>query len=329
MTTTEETQTETVEETVKADEGEKPDNGKAKKAKKSKADVTAIIKSWVAVLLAGLLRSVAIYVFIVPNHFAPGGLTGIATMLENGTGINSGYFLFAANLPLLIIAFIFINKDFALKSTVSLALSSVLLVLWEYVDKALPNVALTFAGDDYTRLLAAIAGGILGGLAMGLIMNAGGSNGGTDIIATLIQRKHSATNVAWFIFLLDATVVLASFFVYDFQLTPVLLALIEMFASSKVGEVLISGVKAAIKVEIITHDAGRLANDIINKLGRGVTCVPAVGMYTHENTNLLICILRKQQLSVLRNILKDYPESFAYISSTSEVMGRGFSHIGK
>lgn len=270
------------------------------------------------VLVSSFIRAVGIHTFIVPNNFAPGGVTGIATMVEYKTGLSSGYGIFALNLPLLILAWIFIGKKFTIKSGAATLLSSALLVLFQKIN------FFTYAPQN-EKLLAAIAGGILGGAGLALMLKIGGSTGGTDIIATLIQRKFSATNLAWFIFGLDALVVFASFFVYQQGFDPVILALCNMFVSSKVCETISNGVKSAIKFEVVTERPDELSKAIIDKLGRGVTAINCVGKFTNIEKTLLICIVRKRQISAFRTILKDFEaDSFAYITTTTEVVGRGF-----
>lgn len=283
-------------------------------------------KSWLVlifgIIIAGIVRAISVHVFVVPNDFAPGGITGLASILEYITGWNAGWFLVAFNVPLVIIGWIFVGKRFALVSATSIMLSSVLMILTE---KFLPSFRFqaTVLGGD--RIMAAVAGGILGGIGIAIMLKIGGSCGGTDIIATIIQRKNSATNVAWFIFILDSTVVLASAFVYDNPLVPIMLSFVEMFVSSKVVETILQGFKSALKFEIITNHPEELSQAIIIALHRGVTCVSAKGMYTGEERAMLICVLRKRQLSQFRDILKQYPDSFAYMSGTSEVVGRGFN----
>lgn len=289
-------------------------------------------KKWLvlitAVFASGLFRAIGVYSFIVPNHFAPGGVTGIASMLEFGTKINAGYFLAAINIPLIVIAFIFIGKRFSIISGIAILLSSGLMIVFEYIPHFPRLVADTYGAD---RILFAVAGGILNGTGGAIIIKVGGSSGGTDIVATLIQKKYSATNIAWFIFLLDSTVVIASGFVYGNlselrqALVPILLAFVEMFTSGKVMETILQGFKSALKFEIITSHPEELSQEIITKLHRGVTSVTAKGMYTGEERAMLICVLRKRELSQFRAILKKYPDSFAYIGNTSEVVGRGFT----
>lgn len=303
------------------------ENIKTKKAKKVQKTISAkaarikrILFIICGIIAAAFIRSMSIHSFIVPNDFAPGGITGLSAIGEYLFGINAGYILFVLNIPLIIIAAIFINKKFALITGCSIGLSSALLVLWEKVG--FPVLKAASSGD---QILPALAGGLLGGLGIAIMFKVGGSSGGTDIIATLINRKFSGTNVAWFIFGLDATVVVGSIFVYQNGLVPVLLSFVSMFASSKAVETILQGFKSAVKFEVITNCPDEMSAEIIEKTHRGVTMTRAEGMFTHEHKAILICIVRKRQVSQFREILKHYPDSFAFFSSTSDVVGKGFS----
>lgn len=270
-----------------------------------------------AILLSAVLRALSVHCFVIPNNFAPGGVTGIATMLQEFTRLNSGIFIFAINLPLLIASFFLINKRFAIISAVGIVLQSLLLLLLEKVN------FYTYS-EPYNTVLAAVAGGVLGGAGIGLILKIGGSSGGTDIIATFIYKHYSATNVSWFIFILDSVVVFVSFFVYGYVLTPVLLSLAEMFASARANELILYGFKSALKFEIVTTRPDELSKELMARLNRGVTAIQAKGMYSGTDKTLLVCIVRRRQVSAFQKILKNYPDSFAYISTTTEVMGLGF-----
>lgn len=288
------------------------------KKKRSKAQQYAFLVG--AILLSGIVRAFGVHCFILPYDFAVGGVTGIATMLEEFTQISSGVFLLAINMPLLIAAFFLISKRFSIISTIGLVTQSVLLIVFrklgvpQYTD---PNA-------PFAPVLSAIAGGILGGIGGGIMLKIGGSCGGTDVIATFIYKHFSFTNVSWFIFFLDSLVVFASFFVYGHVLTPVMLALVEMFASARASETILYGFKAALKFEIITSSPKELSEELMQKLHRGVTAIEAKGMYTGEGKTMLVCIVRRSQMSAFQRILGRYPKTFAYISTTNEVVGEGF-----
>ena len=117
---------------------------------------------------------------------------------------------------------------------------------------------------------------------------------------------------------------MASFFVYDYKLTPVLLAFVEMFVSARACDFILNGFKSAVKFEVITTHGDELSAELMEKLHRGVTKVEAVGMYSQDEKSLLICIVRRRQIAQFQKIIRRYPDTFAYLTSTSEVFGRGF-----
>ncbi|MDE7464600.1 MAG: YitT family protein [Clostridiales bacterium] len=269
------------------------------------------------IIISGFIRSICVKIFIEPHNFAPGGATGIATMLNYATGFETGWIYLIINAPLIVIAFIFIGKSFAIKTGAAIGMSSLSMILLDYVD--------------FTKLvvenpvLSALASGSLGGIGLALMLKIGGSTGGSDIIAVCIQKKLSATNVSWFIYAIDAMIVFVSAFVYRDGLNPVLISLVEMFCLAKMTDVITSGFKTALKYEIITKDPEPLSQDILHKLHRGVTCTKVMGMYSHDERYMLTCIIRKHQLSEFNKLMQSYPDTFAYLSNTREVVGLGFS----
>lgn len=275
------------------------------------------LQSLTVMTLAALIRSFGTHCFILPNAFAPGGFTGVGALVEYATGFSAGYTFFLLNIPALIFAFFALDRNLAIKSAFTATLNSAFLVLLKEID------AFTYVPEE--KILAAIAGGIFTGLSLALVLKVGGSFAGTDIFGTAIQRRYSTTNVAYFIFMLDSTAVLASFFVYKNGLTPVILALTNMFVSSKTCDLIISGSKSAIKFEVVTSRPEELSRAIMETLHRGVTKMDAVGMYTQEEHAVLVCILRRRQVTAFRRLIKEIdPDAFAYMSQASEVLGKGF-----
>ncbi len=269
------------------------------------------------ILISGIIRTVCVEVFTLPYDFAPGGSTGIAAMVEYKTGFSAAWTTLIVNAPLLILAFFLISKDFAIKTGAAIGVASAGMLVFEKLDlKVYEN------GEP---VLAALAAGCLGGVALAMMLKINGSTGGTDIVAMFIQKKFSATNVAWFIYMLDAIVVFVSAFIYENGLTPVLMSLVEMFCLASMSDVITSGLKTALKFEIITRQPEEISKELIEKLGRGVTCIDVTGMYSHDDKFLIVCVIRKRQLTEFNKILKKYPDTFAYITSASEVVGLGFS----
>lgn len=275
------------------------------------SDITLIV-------LSAVVRAAGIHIFILPSNFAPGGVTGIATMLDYLFGISSGYMLLAMNIPLLLIALKYLSKGFAIKTLIAIVLSSVLLIILEKIN--------FYQFHTEERLVTALAAGVLMGVGLTLMIRCGGSSGGSDIIGYMIQRKNEATNVAWYIFMIDATVIGISFFVYDFNIEPVVLSIVELFVASKVVETLTQGAKSAVKFEIITTCPDELTEELLSKVKCGVTKINAVGAFSNTEKTMLFCIVRKRDVTAFRTILKRFNNTtFSYISSASEVIGRGFS----
>lgn len=281
-------------------------------------------------LIAGvLIRAIGMQYFILPYNFAPGGTAGISAMLYSVTGWNAGIFLLIINVPILIISYFFFNRRYCAKTTIALVLGSVLLIIFDKMDAWLLtsysfDIKAKLSVGDQT-ILAAIAGGVFCGVALAMVSKAGGSNGGTEVLGAIIQRKMPSVNISWFISMLDASVILISVFVYSNGLIAIMLSLVMLFCTSKMCEVIMQGFKTATKFEVITTKPEELGQELIREIGRGVTKVDAVGMYSHQKKAIITCIIRKRQIPTFYKILKRYPEAFAYITSTNEVIGVGFS----
>lgn len=299
--------------------------------------VVKYIKEYVVVVFAAILQAVGVYVFVQPNDFSPGGFLGIGTFVEYLTHgkITAGILFFLINIPLIIIAFFKFRKDFIVKTIVTIVLDSLFLEMLGWIPGIPTFLVDPSVGMGYAFILAAIAGGILCGASQALLLKVDGCNGGTEIIGALLQKKFPATNIAWFIFALDSSVVVLSAFFGNTEkfggtgfapvLIPMLLSLCKMFFASKTNETILRGMSSAIKFEVVTPHGEELGKEITTTLGRGVTIINAKGAYTGAEKQLLICILRKRQMASFKRILSRYPDTFAYMVSTSEVYGRGFT----
>ena len=282
---------------------------------------------WAAVLpviVSGIVRALAIYIFVTPNDFAPGGVNGVAVLLEEGTGWNSGIFLIMLNVPLFFVAFFLLGKYGAVISTLSMLLTSGLLIVFDYI----PGMQYLCYQPPSNHILAAIAGGVLLGAALAIMLKSCGTSGGTTVLASLVNKKFRNLSVSGMTAVFDAVVVFASFFVYNCgmgftdKLEPVLLALVSLFVTSKVCDVILQGFKAAYRFEIVTNHPEEISAEIMQRLHHGVTEINATGMYSHEDRALLVCIIRKRQIGELQRILKQYPETFASFTPASEVYGK-------
>ena len=251
-------------------------------------------------------------IFIDKNQFAPSGLMGVATMIQHTTGFSVAYMTAIMNIPLCIASYFAVNRHFAARTVVYTSVTSLALWLLQngYVDVS-PFVYYT--EDGMSRILAPIAAGVICGLYYGVVINLDGSTGGTDIIAAIIQKLRPELNLMWIIFAINTAVAVSSYFVYGYQMAPVILCVLYSFLASNVSDKMLKG--------------GKRAREIMNKLERGVTIVRAKGMYTESEHWLLICIVNRHQIAAFNEMLKQSGDSFAYISSVNEVVGQFYSRL--
>ncbi|MDR2091313.1 MAG: YitT family protein [Clostridiales bacterium] len=298
--------------------------GKLKRGKKLKNGKKAadVFRVCAIMLFASLIRCAAVYFFIVPNKFAPGGVTGAASIIYHLTGgkIPAGLTIIVLNIPLLILAFFKMNKTFALRSLIVVVILSVGVDVLGMLN--VPQYGIEEGAD---KMLAAIFGGAISGASLSFVFKVNASNGGTDIVGAIIQKRYSATNVAWFIFIFDAAIaLLGGILLNDF--VPVMYSFVAMFVSSKVSETVTRGFTTAVTFTVVTKKPNELGGKIIAELHRGVTAVKSVGLYTGEESTLLQCVVRKRQVSEFHRILKETDgEAFAFAMPATEVLGQGFT----
>lgn len=287
-----------------------------------------VIKTALCLIFSSFMISFAAHCLIEPNEFTIGGAAGIAIMISYAThgAIPQSLVSFCINCPLVILSFFFVKRKFAILSTINILLQIVWLVLLETLNA--PLIIFT----ESSRIFAALAGGVCIGVAIALAFKVGGSSGGADIIAVILQKKVQSSSIAWMIFFVNAVVIGASFFVYNetevdlaIRLLPIFMSVFESYIESKINDSITNGFQSAIEFRIITKKPEELSLAIMHELSRGVTGITATGMYTKEERPMLVCVIGKRQVGALRRIMKEIdPDSFAVMSNVSQVLGLGF-----
>ena len=256
--------------------------------------------------------------FIFPNRFAPAGLNGLCTMVQYVTGITVSSLNLLINLPLAMLVYIKVSKSIAVRSMTYVLAFSFFLTAIEHIDLS----AFAYSTDTGTStILGPLVAGIVSGSVYSQLAQGGAYTGGTDFVASLIRKKRPGLNFFGVIFALNAVVAFISYFVYDFQIEPVILCIIYCFMSSTVSDKVVKSGRQAIRFEIVTDHPAEISEAIINRLLHSATLIPGKGMYSGKETNILICVINKAQVSVLASIVRKYPNTFAVMSSVSEVMG--------
>lgn len=279
--------------------------------------------TYLVIILIALLCALNYELFIFPNRFAPAGLNGICTMIQHVFGISVGYMSLVINIPLALLVYFKVSKPLAIRSMVYVVTFSVALLVLDHVDLS----AFAYATENGTSaILGPLVGGVIYGSCYSWLLKASAYSGGTDFIAALIHKKRPDQSVIGLIFTMNAIVAIASYFVYDFQMEPVILCILYSFTSSTVSERNTKSGRSAIRFEIVTDHPEELADEIIFKLHHSATLIPAKGMYLGRETNILICVVNKTQIAALSAVIRKYPNTFAVMSSVSEVMGN-FKHV--
>ena len=277
---------------------------------------TKKLLTWVVIIGLALACALNYQLFVFPNRFAPAGLNGICTMIQHLSGISVGYLSLLINIPLSVLIWKKVGADFAGRSMLYVIAFSLFLILLGHLD--LSRYAYATASST---ILGPLVAGIINGACYSLLVRCSASSGGTDFVAAFIHQRHPEQGFFWITFALNVMVAVSSYFVYDFQIEPVILCILYSFLSSTVSDRLMKSGRSAIRCEIITDHPQEIANEIIQKLRHSATLIPAKGMYQGRETNILICVVNKAQIPMLADIVRCYPHTFAVLSSVNEVMG--------
>lgn len=263
-----------------------------------------------------LVYALSYTLFVFPNKFAPAGLSGICTMVQYVFGINVGYLTLIINIPLAIWVYFVVSKPLAVRSMVFVVVYSLALVVLEHIDLT----AFAYSGDS-SRIMGPLVAGIINGACYAQLLKASAYTGGTDFVAALIHKNHPEKSIFGLIFTMNVIVAITSYFVYDYKMEPVILCILYSFASSTLSERVTKSGRTAVRCEIITDRPREISDAIIGKLRHSATLIPAKGMYSGKETNVLICVVNKTQVAALSAIIRSFPNTFAVFSQANEVMG--------
>ena len=283
-------------------------------------DIIKKASVYAAMIVIACGMALCYQIFIFENSFAPAGINGIATMIQYKLHFSVAYMSLLINIPLCVLAFVFLDKPFAARTTVFTLTFSVALLLLQFKVIDLSFLSYKTANGTST-ILAPIASGVINGIIYGAAIRLNGCTGGTDIVAALIHKKWPEQNLIWIIFALNTGVAVASYFVYDLKVEPVVLCIIYSFLTSQVGDTILRGSRQRIKFEIVTNESKALSDEIIATLKHSVTVVPAKGMFSGRETEMLICVVQKHQVVAMEKIIAAHPGAFAYSTIINETLG--------
>lgn len=273
-----------------------------------------LLADCLVLLLGSLLYAASVNVFTAPNDIAPGGLTGVATMLHYLFGFPIGTLMLLLNLPLFyasgkILGWRFLKKTVAATLLTSLTID--LLAPWTPA----------YTGDP---LLAAIYGGVLSGAGLALIFLRGGTTGGTDVAARIIRHYRPHFSMGRLILVIDLFLIIAAGIVYR-NVNSALYALIAIYASTTLIDKILYGAQMGKVVYIVTDHSKTLAQAITTRCQRGVTLLDAQGAYSGKAKSMIFCVVRRAEVSRLRRVVHETdPRAFMVIAEAGEIVGEGF-----
>ncbi len=285
----------------------------------------AVIWNYFQIIFSAIILAFVYYIFIIANNFAPAGLNGIATMIQYKTGFSISYMSLVINVPLSILSYFLVQKEFAVKTLL-------FSIVYSFTFLFLQNSNMSFiqyVTFDHDTIYPVILSGVLAGVVYGICFKNNASTGGTDIVSRYVNKIRPDTNFFIVTFTLNAIVAVASVFVYSeniFNYKPMALCVIYCFISTFVGNLLLKNTKTAYKFTIITTHRDEFVEEITNNLHHGCTEIEAIGTYTGVKKSVLICIINKHQLNDFQKIVSKYDNTFSYFEMVNETYGN-FKHI--
>ena len=273
-----------------------------------------LLKDYALIVLGTFLAALSLPLFFLPYDIAPGGISGISTVLASVLPLSVGLISFVLNVPLFLIGWRTVGWRFAVRSFIAMTLMSLFIDLVPVRDVS-GNV-----------MLASVFGGVLLGVGLGLVVRAGATTGGTDMAAKMIHSRVAFLPIAAILFLIDGLVVAVAALAFGLQ--AALWALIALFVSSQAMDSVIKGFNTAMQFMIISRDAEEIVRRIHTEIDRGCTRLMAEGTYSRLPVGTLLCVVSRTEAPRLKKLVAEVdPQAFVTVCNVHEALGEGFTGI--
>lgn len=264
------------------------------------------------------IMAIGIHCFLVPANIAPGGVSGMAILIQYLWGLPIGLMSFVINVPVFILSWQYLGKKYTMQSFSAVLLSTVIL---DYV--VTPWMPM-YTGE---RFLGSLFGGIFVGAGLGLVFLRGFSTGGTDAISFLLQRKFPHMPIGRTLMLIDGLILAISVLVFH-NIEAGLFGVVALFAQTKVIDGIVYGSEHGQMFLIVSDKNMEIKDKILVDVDRGATILKAVGAYTMEEKEVLLCAARKSQFGQIKRIVREVdPNAFFIVSEVSQILGEGFKSV--
>ena len=276
------------------------------------------LKEYLWMTLGSILLAVGVYFFKIPNGFATGGVSGIGTVLAKITPISAGVYIWTLNILLLVLGFLILGKQ----NTVKTFYCSMLYSAITYVLEILVPLTAPLSDQPFLELIYAM---LLTSIGSAMIFNSNGSAGGTDIIA-LILKKFTSLDVGKALLVSDFVVAASSFFVFGIEAG--LFSILGLFSKAFLVDAVIENLNTFKYFAVITDKREEISEYIIKTLHHGATVNSVVGEYTKDEKVMIHTVCKRIEAIQLRNKIREIdPHAFIIITTSSEIIGRGFRSV--
>ncbi len=279
-------------------------------------------QDFLLITLGALIQAVGLQVFLVPARLASGGVSGIAQLINDGTGWPIGLMVFIGNLPLFVLGWRYLGgRAFALRTAWAIITFSF------FTDALLWLPFFPQNGLTQDLLLNALYGAVVSGVGYGFVYRGRGTSGGSDILARILNHWR-AVPISTSYLLVDSVVMLGAGLVFGW--TEALYALIALYVSGIVAETVVEGGNVVRTALIITQHPQEVADRILRELNRGVTLLNGTGAYTGAPRAVLYCVVSRPEIVRLKAIVREAdPQAFMVVGQAHEALGEGFRPIAE
>lgn len=277
-----------------------------------------IIKKLLVIMLGTFIYSAGIGLFLDPNELAPGGVVGLSVIASHSIGGDTGTWYFLLNIPIILFGWWKFGGKFIIVSFCAISFNSIF-----------TNIFGLFPAVTDNLLLACIAGSLLVGTGIGLVLRVGATTGGMDIIIKSLRRKYPSIKTSTFFMTIDIIIVAISGFVFkDFNIA--MYAFISVVLNGQVLDYVLYGKDEARMVYVVSDKIDELLNRILEELEVGATVLTGRGAYSRHEKNIIMCVIKKRGMPKLEEIVKQEDKrAFMIITSANEIYGEGYKNIMK
>ena len=279
-----------------------------------------ILRNYLIIAIGSVIYAVGFQFFLYPNNITSGGVVGTSMIINQLTGLPVGVMTILLNIPLFIVAWRHFGLDFLIGSLVGMGLSSVLVDVFAGFD-------LSFTNDP---MLAAVIGGAVKGMGLGMIYYVGGTTGGIDIVVKILRKKLASVNFGTIMLSLD-TIIIAVYAMVLGRYESAMYSLIAMYVTTKVVDLVLYGIDNACLCYIISERTEEITREIVSgPLHRGVTLLDGRGAYSGAHRDVMMCVIKRQQIGQLKRLVRNVDEkAFFIVTNAKNVFGNGFESFSE